>query len=205
MRHHLYTCLVCAVVVALACDNAPEGRHLRLERAVLAMKGGAGGCATAGSVELAETQPFAGALLFQGRCVMEHGDTAHVYLAADTGTVYLLDSPSSFRFLLLNHPPLVPSDSAGLLRYGLLALKLSGHSWTRSVFIEKPSQVPDSSLEAIGLSPETVPVSFTERRNEGVTVVHVVTLERKGLVSHDLFIYDDGDISIVRRVGATAE
>ena len=92
-----------------------------LKDALLAQVENPGGCGTMDSVELRPSAFFEDVTIAMGRCVAEHGDTLHTVAARDRhGTVYVLNSPSAFRFLLRRHPPNIGSRTLDYVRDALV-------------------------------------------------------------------------------------
>lgn len=119
--------LLLSIVVVLGRTQGPTDTRL-VTAALSAMSGGLGGCPGKILVKPMASEVFVGVDFFRGRCVAEHGDTLHSLMGIDTsGIPYLLDSPSSFRFLLKRHRPYLTSIPA-TVRYAGLALEMEGEA-----------------------------------------------------------------------------
>ena len=100
---------------------------------LLAQSQGLGGCDTITAVHTEREAYFPNVEFYRGVCLREHGDTAVHRVAIDSaGQIYLLDSPSSYRFLLRRHKP-AGVDSTNAVKFALLSLQIMGEvAWDAS-------------------------------------------------------------------------
>jgi hypothetical protein len=163
-----------AALCSCACTSfAPAASGGIVEAGLLAEAGGPGGCRSIAQVDSMRESFFPGIVLVRGLCVRVHGDTAFSFVGVDSiGTIYLLDSPSSFRFLLRRHPPVsLVTDS--LVRYAWLALQFSGALEPGSTLIESPEQVPAAALTSSGMKRDEVISSGIQRFPHGAEVIWI--------------------------------
>jgi hypothetical protein len=145
-----------------------------------------------------EVPQFSGIRAILGRCVLEHGDTAAVVVGVDSaGIIYLLDSPTGFRFLLRRHPVAqVAADS--LVEYAALALTFTGNLAPGSRVVYDAGDLPPAVLEASGVSREEVTLSGVQKFPHGADVVWVSAITRGVLRTFGVVVdRKSGDIVVL--------
>lgn len=188
------------LLLASACAHvAPEGAVQArphppdLRTALLAMSTGAGGCIEIAEIADTTLQYFPTVRALRGACIAEHGDTIQSLVAVDEhGSVILLDSPSSFEFLLLQAVP-VTIGPADAVRYAFDALRLSGRLPIGARFAGEPTDVPESILVQLGVDRDQISASHVVEERPGSFTVWVSGFTRRQVGSFK--------VSIDRRTG----
>ncbi|MGH7930614.1 MAG: hypothetical protein ACREQV_22825 [Candidatus Binatia bacterium] len=167
-------CAIVAMFSAVSCSKTPQAEVATLlVDAHLAQAGGAGGCTALLKVDTTTSIYFPDIRVFQGRCLLEHGDTFATTVARDeSGITYLLDSPSSFRLLLRRHPP-VAIDSSSVINYAMNALIYSGRLEATAQLVQDFQAIPDSVLEADGRMRDEIVPSGVQEISTGLAIVWV--------------------------------
>jgi hypothetical protein len=123
-----------------------------VQQALLAQVRGWGGCRTLDVIAPYESAYFRSVELHEGHCEAGHGAIRRAVVGLDRdGVVYLLDSPSAFSFLILRHPPLVPSDST-VLWYVSEALTMMGEIPWGARLVTTSADLPLESRRALAAS-----------------------------------------------------
>ncbi|HET7586146.1 MAG TPA: hypothetical protein VFK13_14635 [Gemmatimonadaceae bacterium] len=108
-----------------------------------------GGCDHLARVDAFDVRFFRDVHFQRAICSLEHGDTATALVGRDDrGTVYLLDSPSAFRFLVRQHPP-VGIDSSTAVEYAYVALEMQGAIYGTARLIHNTGEISPSALSAL--------------------------------------------------------
>jgi hypothetical protein len=161
-----------AILVCLSCrppvpSLGPDVTS-ELRNATLAAGGGPGGCVEPGNLAQTPNRFFAGISLYEGSCVMEHGDSFSVLLASDSvGRVLILDSPSAFRYLLKTHHPMGIGDST-VGEFARLALVMSGKLTPR----ERPAMIEVERLPA-GMSRSSDTTSASKSQTKRLVLLRL--------------------------------
>lgn len=197
LRRSLLPILASFASACLGHSTAPTA-HMVYD-ALLAEVGGPGGCSSLVRADTTYTSWFPEVKIVTGRCLREHGDTVASIVGVDPeGAVYLLDSPSAFRFLLRRHPPgQIPADS--LVDYAWDALRFTGRVSPLAELEQGVGLAPgaqgagDSSAGLVG------PGSWVQRFPHGVEIIWVTTAFDQAPQTWGLVLEaSTGDISIVR-------
>jgi hypothetical protein len=169
---------------------------------LLAQAGGPGGCVSLLKVDSVRARFFPDVRIIRGTCILEHGDTFSANVAVDTrGTLFLLDSPSAFRFLLRRHPA-VGIDSASMVDYARIGLVYSGFVRSDAQLVDDVTEITDSALLAVGRKRNEIVPSGIQRFKHGVEVVWVTTGSRSGYRTFGVSVNTaDGEIVVVQRPG----
>ena len=152
MGHSRRFSLVLAVVVPALMPPpiTGQGTDSAIVNALMAQVEGLGGCTDLGHVRQTKSRFFPQVELFEGLCLLEHGDTARPLVARDSaGLIYVLDSPSSFRFLIRQHHP-VGLDSTAAVPYAHQALVMMGKMAPEARLAANPGEVPSKLCHDTG-------------------------------------------------------
>lgn len=140
----------CLLATCVAGCSRPA-RDDVIEQALLAKTSGFGGCDTISRVVKSERAQYPGVTFVQGTCVAEHGDTISTTVATDGAEqLFLLDSPSSFYFMLRMHPaaPVARDQAVGRV---VEALQMMGISRASDSVVATSAAIPDSILGMAGI------------------------------------------------------
>lgn len=128
-------------------------------QALLAEKGGPGGCSAMEQVRDTTFQWFPAVRFVVGQCVTEHGATLKPVVGLDSaGALYVLDSESALRFLLSGHSP-APVSQQQVVEYAWLALVFSGRLDLGSHLVRRSEQFPEAVIAAAAVQAAAIPVS----------------------------------------------
>jgi len=167
----------------------------KLYAALLSQVSDAGGCDTVGTIRRLPSPNFPGVELLEGVCELEHGDTAWALVGVDSAsTLYLLDSPSAFRFLRRVHPGEI--DSTAVVPYALMAIRMMGYADYGATVIREPSELRSSLLVRLKVQAGLLPltrvrevgrwsymVDLLLQYPDEITAIGVVVNKRNGFVS----------------------
>ncbi len=118
--------LVVLLAVLAFVSERGTAQDPQVRNALLVQVDGWGGCTDLTAVRSVSIRFFPKVHFYEGACTFEHGDPARPLAAEDSaGLVYVLNSESSFHFLVLQHPP-VGLDSSTVVEYVELALRMQG-------------------------------------------------------------------------------
>ena len=197
--------LVTATLAASSCSVRVKTEKTELAKdALLAEAGGPGGCTTLTRVDtLPSIVYFPRVTFLQGMCLLEHGDTAVASIGLDSsGTPFLLDSPSAFRFLLRRHP-VVGVDSQSLVDYARVGLIFSGQLSVDARLIRSPAEASDSELATSGRKRDSTLGSHVQHLPHGLRIVWVTTLSGGRFVTFGVTVdHESGEITVVQRPGS---
>jgi hypothetical protein len=149
-------------------------------------------------VDTVKLARFPGLTFVEGRCAMEHGDTAVAQVAVDDGgQTFLLDSPSSFAYMVRLHPP-APVDSANAVAYALDALRMTGKLATSDTLVTNVALIPESVASGIGLDRKQVSKAsrVLQRLNHGYRV-QVITMGKHAIKANEILVYSTGLVELI--------
>lgn len=196
--------LATATLAASSCSMKVKSDGAELTKdALLAEAGGPGGCTTLTRVDtLPAIIHFPQVTLVQGMCLLEHGDTAVASVGLDnSGTLFLLDSPSAFRFLLRRHP-VVGVDSQSLVDYARVGLIFSGQLRMDARLIRNQAEASDSDLATAGRNRDSTLSSNVQHLPHGLRIVWVTTFSGGRFATFGVTVDDNsGEITVVQRPG----
>lgn len=197
----LKSCLVLLACILFAgCrEKAPDVHAKLVEAALFAQAGGPGGCRELLIVDTVAESFFPVVNFFRGECVLEHGAVFSSLAGLDDeGVIYMLNSPSGFRFLIRRHPP-VGIDSTTLVSYARLGLVFSGVLQPSAALVWDPATVPDSVLIGARLTRSEVTPSGVQAFGHGADIVWVTTLERGTIQTHGAWVNrESGEVVLIR-------
>jgi hypothetical protein len=143
---------------------------------------------------------FPSVMVYRGHCLGEHGNSVSRLVAIDSaGVLYLLDSPSAFRLLILRHPPLDPTrDSLTLVNYAMTALVMRGVIDAEAKVVTGAADVPAGVLAGM---PANQRASLSTRiiQRGHSTRLRVITIAAGLIETHDVFVQGDGEVDSASR------
>ncbi len=197
----LKACIILLACIQIAgCREKPPDDHAEIVKAaLLAQAGGPGGCRELLTVDTVAEPFFPAVKFFRGECALEHGTLFSALTGLDDkGVIYLLNSPSGFRFLISGHPP-VGIDSTTLVSYAKLGLVFSGVLQPSAALVWDPAVVPDSVLIEARLTRSEVTPSGVQAFGHGADIVWVTTLQGGNIQTHGVWVNrESGEVVLVR-------
>ncbi len=194
-RLWLKAATICVLESAVACRPTPD-RDSYVQHGLLAQVSGFGGCAAMEDTRVLDQSFFSAITLIQGSCTLEHGGVANPVVGVDeTGMVFVLDSPSSFAFMIRTNRPVVPE--ADVVAYARMSLGLMGILGADDTLIQ-PEGVPQALLDSLGLvAPQLNRTEVGRKLGTGLEV-GVTTLGPSTLATALLLVYPStGEVRVI--------
>lgn len=176
----------------------PSGTENALVDALAAQLYGFAGCREIATSDTITSTFFRDVHIVKGRCEAEHGQWLTALVAVDSlNLVYVLDSPSAFRFLLRRHPPV--GFRADPLGYAAEALAMMGETQHGAQVIRAVSELPDSVASALRRQRIPNPLTGVIRDRGPVVVVVLSTFTGSRMRRHYLTIGEKGNVVATHR------
>jgi hypothetical protein len=180
-------CLLVGASSLSVAQNAPAPTVVR--QAVRAMLGGPGQCIDPPNIRETQSAFFGSVRLYRGSCLSEHGDTVVALAALDSlGNTYLLDSPSSWRFLTAMHTPNVTRLDHPRA-YAAIALEMQGEFRDGpSIFGTGSPPLLDPKCAAVGRTA----TGENDRQIGGKQIVRLLATGKRRSTIYKVIINSDG-------------